>query len=1353
MPPKRPDPNAGRDISFTRRDFSAEERNFFLYRTVFILVNIGIPGIDKIIKPTITDLLKKPGKITDEQVNKMIWMVCNFAQYLEPATDARNFIQLLDNQYAEAAKAQPTPISNIAKSIATLIARVFVAIQMRVNLGIGGGAAEATGTAEEAKAAKEAKAAAEAAAAAAAAAAEEAKAATLAEAAEAAEAGAAAEAGEKAGADAAEEVVQSIIEPVLPLPTPPVSAVREPSERVKLMNAKIAEADAAIKAKKAAAAAEAAAERARKIQEETDRLNKCIEGVGISIKFVKAVPDVLYTKLPSVKYDLNKFYKLLPLVLARIESSITRRLANGEIKSGPGTVDTLKSLGLPDPKINIDDDDDDGGGAGRGGGRKNGITKRKKNTTKTGGLKVQQKIFYGGNGVKARTYVEHAQPIPQCDSTVDNYHEYVNPTCYICGEPWIEGLQSSMECEHILCVIHGIEYFGLLQSVYLSPDQKEFLSILYAWAHRCCNQRKKNIAFIRKNPNRDAAARKNFFVPDDVNIRQLLADIHTVAKSALAKQKFDCTAVLAKVKESKKDFVDRRTSVVTSYVTPLVACVNSVFTTQFQENMVLFNAIGCLKIMAEMCIYLTASSHKQPELEIDMTKASSFMSDLVFPKCLVDAGGGQGGGSIYRGKKTRKSLRRKIQRGGAGEVHDFFSGIFSNSEKERCVNEFKDSLNILLDTDAGLGSSIPLSDMLHRSIFESDLSTPIKSAVEPQEHTTKIDAILFILFILNHYRNPTILFELFLTRNNGSLIEITRAVARKQLSEDTPLADEQATAEAAEAAEAAARNHTTNFIIVCKRVFAIQEAVRQIFNFLKGCDKIPGFMGVVGFLSNKRVMDAASEPALLQASMDDKPSSSVTDFNTRWKELFKGLCTSLQPELLFSRVEDAKAPLEHLVNACFHLKTFLKNQNTPMETEDTAAAAAAAAAAVIEKAWSTFMNACELFPSCLVHDDDPFSHFGPCLVYNGILPNTDFQNAMGCFALTKRMVATEMGLERTSATVSMNVDQCKKALDLCRGFFSNDEIEILEASLGGVVSDKPEPTEPGVTQEEHDQMFKAIDSGIIIRSGEQVDLQKLAIIWAQNLALKFNKFSVETLKDHIQKFILPEIITKAHESLYMPQTVMKSKTGKRSSPLSHAVTGYDDNVPSKGKRGRNQFIQNLRMFLIKIQSMNSDNGDSMDDHKFMVLDSFINQIDAMLEETEEKKDDEEEEPKNEKINTLLNDIIMVLSSPPSLLSDSESDDSSMMTSPPHAPHTPPPEKVIEEFRGFIHDYQPENIDGIIEFLRDIHSQSGGSTHTKHNHTKRKNRNARRNHKSTKTSKYIRKNKYKSNTKKNRKNRR
>jgi hypothetical protein len=609
---------------------------------------------------------------------------------------------------------------------------------------------------------------------------------------------------------------------------------------------------------------------------------------------------------------------------------------------------------------------------------------------------------------------------------------------------------------------------------------------------------------------------------------------------------------------------------------------------------------------------------------------------------------------------------------------------------------------------------------------------------------------LFILFILNHYRNPTILFELFLTRNNGSLSDITQAVARKQLSEDPTLADEPAATAAAAAAAAAAHNHNTNFIIVCKRVFDNQEAVRQIFNFLKGCDKIPGFMGVVRFLSNNGVMDAASVAAPLKASMDDKPSPSVTGFNTRWEDLFKGLCTSLQPELLFSGVEDAKAPLEHLANACFHLKTFLEKQNTSMVKED-------AAAAVIEKAWSTFMNACEMFPSCLVHDDDPFSHFGPCLVYNDILPDTDFQNAMGCFALTKRMVATEMGLERTSATVSTNVvAQCKKALDLCRNFFLDVEIDILKASLGGVVSDKPEPKEPVVTQDEHAQMFRAIDREIIIRSGEQVDPQKLAKIWAQKLALQFNKFSVETLKDHIQKFILPEIITKANVSLYMPQTVRKlKKLERRRSPPSLAVSGYDDDVPSKGKRGRNQFIKNLKMFLMKIQSMNSDNGDSMDDHKFMVLESFINRIDAMLDETEEKQhEDEEEDPKNEKIINLLNEIIMVLSSPPSLPSDSESDESGM-TSPPHEPHTLPPEKVIEEFRGFIDDYHDDYHDdsNIIAFLNRL--QSGGSTHTKHNHTKRKNRNDRRHHKSTKTSKYIRKNKnkYKSNTKKNRKNRR
>jgi hypothetical protein len=392
-----------------------------------------------------------------------------------------------------------------------------------------------------------------------------------------------------------------------------------------------------------------------KIREETQRLNDCIANFGKSTMFIQPIPENIYKYSPGRTFNINKFYGLLPKLLARLTSSINRRIVATEIKPGPGTAETLNSLGLPDPSIKIKADDEDGEenvAGSSGGSRRFGITKRKKNNKILRRLKSKikkgsQKNWYGGGRAGVRHIVEHTQPIPQCEHTIGNYHEYVKPTCYICGEPWIEQTQQSMECEHILCVIHGIEYYGLLQSVYLSDEHKNFLSILYAWAHHCCNQKKRNTAFIRKNPNEKPEAKGNYFVPDDVNIRELLSDIYTLStiQEGNPKAKHDCNKILKKVKEPKKGFVDKRTAVVTSYVTPLVACINTVFTGLFEANMVLFNAIGCLKIIAEMSIYLTALGKKDTNLQLDLDKTVTFMSEIVFPGCVPVAEGAGGGRS------------------------------------------------------------------------------------------------------------------------------------------------------------------------------------------------------------------------------------------------------------------------------------------------------------------------------------------------------------------------------------------------------------------------------------------------------------------------------------------------------------------------------------------------------------------------------------------------------------------------------------------------------------------------------------------------------------------------------------
>ena len=127
---------AGRDITFYKRDFSPDESNFFLYRTEFLYVCFGIPGIEDMLGVTISELLLLNGTLNDAQVKKMIWVVCNFNHYLSNIGDANyiTFIQNLSDGYDT--KTMYTRNSHeIAKSIATLVVRVFTAFKLKINQG------------------------------------------------------------------------------------------------------------------------------------------------------------------------------------------------------------------------------------------------------------------------------------------------------------------------------------------------------------------------------------------------------------------------------------------------------------------------------------------------------------------------------------------------------------------------------------------------------------------------------------------------------------------------------------------------------------------------------------------------------------------------------------------------------------------------------------------------------------------------------------------------------------------------------------------------------------------------------------------------------------------------------------------------------------------------------------------------------------------------------------------------------------------------------------------------------------------------------------------------------------------
>lgn len=1048
---------AGRDITFYKRDFRPDESNFFLYRTVFLYVCFGIPGIELMLNVNINDLLLLNGRLVDDQVKKMIWVVCNFNHYLTNTgpeiTTKELFINSLIRAYDIPGRRDTRDLEEIAKSIATLVVRVFVAFQMRINLGndalVVAPAAQSVGD-------------------------------VIASVREELNSNMAALQSEKIldefNTTKMEEINTAVDQKIKKIneystepeaastQPPPPESTRRISDRVRLLNEALGREATERKAKQAAEAAKAEAAKREKIRVETERLQECIASFGQSIKFIEPIPAGIHKEFPIIKFEPAQFYKLLPKVLARMISSINRRIVTTEIKPGPGTAETLNSLGLPDPgiKIPVDDEEDEEeqGGGSSSRSRRFCITKRKKNNKILRRLNSKNKknprnILYGGRG-GVRQYVEHAQPIPQCESTIGNYHKYVNPTCYICGEPWIKGVQSSMECEHILCVIHGIEYYGLLQSVYLSEEQKNFLSILYAWAHRCCNQRKRNIAFIRKNPSQDAEARGNYFVPDDVNIRELLSDIFTLStyldsnpKIKNPKSKFDCNKILKKVRDNKKSFVDKRTAVVTSYVTPLVACINTVFTGLFAANMVVFNAIGCLKIIAEMSIYFTAVGKKDPRLQLEFAKTATFMSEIVFPGCVQVPAGGRGGGRrIIHDKKTRKSLRRKIQRGGA--PGDIINGLLAQEEYEIQMYDFKNAVVVVVEGNPS--SSRMLSNTLN-SMFTgqpSPLELPPPPSQLPRldapltriEDPTKMNAILFILFVLNHSRNPTILLGLFLDLKEQDSIVTEELALLDAQDEPEPVPQVDVGANITQSLAKYQEKRQVNkraFITICRDVFTNAATMTHITGFLTACDMMPSFVGVVMFCERQREFTDTKQllEPIIHNYMSGIPSPRFTqDVVIPQLKLFETnignfLLRIQHNHQLFTSVDAPvpTTPLDHLVTACFHLKRMV----APSVVEPSVVG-------------QMLLHACYLFPSCFDHEDI-FSQFRPCDAYgDGVLENPHFQKALGCVAAAKTMCAKILIDELPVTPSTHSPDDQRVALELFYGFFDEEDKYILSNS-------------------------------------------------------------------------------------------------------------------------------------------------------------------------------------------------------------------------------------------------------------------------------------------------------------------
>ena len=247
---------------------------------------------------------------------------------------------------------------------------------------------------------------------------------------------------------------------------------------------------------------------------------------------------------------------------------------------------------------------------------------------------------------RLRSILEPVGAQSQCEQTIGSLRNNPGISCYICGgRPTNAGM--TMECEHIFCIGLAIEYFGLLRCSGLSAQEKLFLSILYAWAHRCCNRLKSNISFMKVNPNYKApagaagaaaaAGRNNFFMFHDDNAAKLLGEIFNNSNQHDCR---DIDKTVNKRQANKAQFVAAKLPVVSANVLQLVNLANTVFGTVFAASTVLFTAMSCFKNISSLLVIQATSSRDNNPLTMNTQNMFDGFNSILPGVATVQGGGG-----------------------------------------------------------------------------------------------------------------------------------------------------------------------------------------------------------------------------------------------------------------------------------------------------------------------------------------------------------------------------------------------------------------------------------------------------------------------------------------------------------------------------------------------------------------------------------------------------------------------------------------------------------------------------------------------------------------------------------------
>ena len=471
---------------------------------------------------------------------------------------------------------------------------------------------------------------------------------------------------------------------------------------------------------------------------------------GETYRGIITIAGTFYPKDESERIDIadSKLIPILAMKQKSIEQGVREMLMNNNIPNKVSAVSILAKLNIISASADINDDDDDNQGGG-GHSNYNQYGNGGPNIPKT--KKHRLKDSDNGNKVKVadvRELLEGIGAQNQCNAAIGSIKDIPRIKCYICGQLGGMPNMKTMECEHIFCVGLAAQYFGFLRATSFSEEQKLVLSILYAWAHRCCNQLKSNLSFMKfkSKPN------ENEFEFHEANAKELLRNIYGNT------EKYDCEWVdklIKKVYTDKQRFITARTAILGRYCKPLIEQINEVRTRLFHFSPDLFSFMSILKIAATTLVLLTGEKN-EPQLKLKSKETVPLCRLLLFKdlesKLIAKGRGrgrgrGRGGGHNGGGRKNNK-----IQ----------YGGVFDN---------IKDSLTIE-DIYNGCWGEL-MKFMIHTESMRPEL---------PEEQIRPADEAVgsrFARFIIHYDDNHSVTLDVTdtpISCNNERLVEVVNEI-------------------------------------------------------------------------------------------------------------------------------------------------------------------------------------------------------------------------------------------------------------------------------------------------------------------------------------------------------------------------------------------------------------------------------------------------------------------------------------------------------------------------------------------------------------------------------------------------